>query len=136
MIVDTSALLAFLDRLEPAHESVRTAIDASTGPFVVSEMVLAELDYLILSRYGVDAELSALESLADGSWTIESLTVDELPTATALVSRYRDLKIGLTDATNVVLAHRFRTATMLTLDHRHFGVLRQLSGQPFELLLR
>jgi predicted nucleic acid-binding protein len=136
VIVDTSALLAFLDRLEQAHHSVCAAVDASAGPFLVSEMVLAELDYLVLSRYGVEAEFKMLEALADGSWTIESLTADELPTAKTVVTRHRDLEIGLTDATNVVLAHRFRTPTIFTLDHRHFDVLRQMNGRPFEVLPR
>jgi predicted nucleic acid-binding protein len=50
------------------------------------------------------------------------------------MERYRDQAIGLTDASLVVLADRFRTRTLLTLDHRLFDVVRPLSGGRFRLL--
>lgn len=134
MIVDTSGLLAFLDRNEPDHGAAAAVIDASPGRFVVSQFVLAELDYLVLSRHGVKAEIAMLETLTDGAWQIESLTRDETGAAIQVVKRYHDLNIGLTDAANVVLAHRCRTPTILTLDHAHFDVLGQLNGAPFEVL--
>lgn len=34
--------------------------------------------------------------------------------------------IGIADAANVVLAHRYRTTWLLTLDQRHFRRLRPL----------
>jgi predicted nucleic acid-binding protein len=34
----------------------------------------------------------------------------------------------------VVLAQRYRTDRLLTLDHRHFRVLRTQAGKPFTLL--
>jgi len=51
-----------------------------------------------------------------------------------VVDRYRDQGVGLTDASIVVLADRHRTRSLLTLDHRHFGVLRPLDGGRFRLL--
>jgi predicted nucleic acid-binding protein len=77
-----------------------------------------------------------LRTITDGSWQVEPVALDELPRAIEVVTQYRGLDIGLTDAANVVLAHRFRTATILTLDHRHFDVVRQLNGQPFDVLPR
>jgi len=43
-------------------------------------------------------------------------------------------RIGVTDASLVVLADRFRTRRVLTLDRRHFRVLRPLAGGDFELI--
>ena len=51
-----------------------------------------------------------------------------------MIERYRDQAIGVADASIVVLADRYRTREVLTLDHRHFGVLRPLSGGRFKLL--
>lgn len=42
--------------------------------------------------------------------------------------------MGLADASLVVLAHRYGTDRLLTLDERHFRVLRTREGQPFRLL--
>ncbi len=47
---------------------------------------------------------------------------------------YRDQAIGVADASIVVLADRYRTKELLTLDHRHFGVLRPLTGGRFKLV--
>lgn len=47
---------------------------------------------------------------------------------------YEDQGIGLTDASLVVLAHRYRTDRLLTLDHRHFRILRTAAGGSFTLL--
>jgi predicted nucleic acid-binding protein len=52
VIVDTSGMLAFLDRKEPDHDAVSAVIDDAPGPFVVSELVLAELDYLVATSQG------------------------------------------------------------------------------------
>ena len=48
--------------------------------------------------------------------------------------RYQDQQIGVADASLVVLAGRYRTDRLLTLDHRHFRVIRTTSGKPFTVL--
>jgi len=50
------------------------------------------------------------------------------------VSRYRDLRIGLTDASIAVLAERYGTNRVLTLDERHFRALKLAGGKPFVVL--
>jgi len=47
-----------------------------------------------------------------------------------VISRNSDASnyIGVADASNVVLADRYRTTTVLTLDQRHFRRLRPLWG--------
>ena len=60
--------------------------------------------------------------------------MDDLIRARAVVERYQDLPLGLADASLVVLADRYETDTILTLDERHFRVVRSLKGHPFRLL--
>ena len=50
-----------------------------------------------------------------------------------LINRYRDQDIGLADASLVILAARYRTDRLLTLDHRHFRVIRTLNGRAFSI---
>lgn len=134
LIVDTSALLAYFDASEPDHAAVASDIEASTELLVVSPYVLAELDYLVATRHGVDAELATLEELASGAWELASFAADDLKRARAIVADYSDQDIGVTDASIVVLAERYRTRAIETLDHRHFGILRPLTGGRFTLL--
>ncbi len=134
MIVDTSALLAFFDRDEPDHEAVRRVIEAADEPLVVSPFVVAELDYLVATRHGVAAELAVLGELASGAWDLPPFGPDDLAEARTVVERYDDQAIGVADASNVVLAARYGTQTIVTLDRRHFGVLRSASGSRFAVL--
>lgn len=134
MIVDTSALLAFFDSSEPDHEAVSKALDETTELLVVSPYVVAELDYLVATRIGVDAELAILRELAGGAWELPAFGAPELEKAASIVKKYRDQDIGVADASNVVLADRYHTRTMLTLDRRHFDVLRPVGGGRFAVL--
>lgn len=134
MIVDTSALLAYFDRNEPEHAGCAGVIDTSAEDLIVSPYVVAELDYLVATRVGVDAELAALSELAGGAWELPTFGREDLDTARRLITRYQDQAIGVADASNVVLAARFHTRTIATLDHRHFDVLRPLSGGRFAIL--
>jgi predicted nucleic acid-binding protein len=134
VIVDTSALLAFFDRDEPDHDAVARVLEAATEPLVVSPYVVAELDYLVASRLGVSAELAVLQELAGGAWDLPSFGREDLAEASSVVERYADQAIGVADASNVILAARYRTRRLVTLDRRHFDVVRPVGGGRFTLL--
>lgn len=134
MIIDTSALLAYFDTDEPDHRAVAAVLDNTDQPLVVSPYVVAELDYLVASRLGVAAELAILAELAGGAWELPAIDGESLKDAHAVIERYADQRIGVADTSNVVLAERYRTQTIVTLDHRHFDVLRPLAGGRFTVL--
>lgn len=134
IIADTSALLALFNGSEPAHAAVREVVDAEAEPLVVSPYVVAELDYLVATRLGVDAELAVLAELSGGAYHLAEMGPADLEAAAAVVGRYRDQELGVADASLVVLAERHRIRSLLTLDHRHFSVVRPASGGRFKLL--
>lgn len=135
MIVDTCALPAFFNTREPDHEAVSAAIDDhDDGLLVVSPYVVAELDHLVATRIGADAEIAALNELSSGAWELADLGPPDLKSATAVMAKYRDQRIGVADASSVVLADRYRTRQILTLDRRHFDVLRPIGGGRFSIL--
>ena len=134
IIADTSGLLALFNRTEPDHESVRQLVVRLPEPLVVSPYVVAELDYLVATRVGIEAELMVLGELAGGAYVLPGLESSELTACAQVIARYRDQSVGVADASLVVLADRFSTVEILTLDHRHFNVLRPLSGGRFTLL--
>lgn len=133
LIVDTSALLAFFDSSEPDHDAVAGLLEAEPGPFIVSPFVVAELDYLVATRYGVPAELEVLDALASGAWELPAVDAKDLSRIHALISDYRDQNIGVADASNLLLAERYGTGKILTLDRRRFEVLRPLGGGHFTI---
>lgn len=134
IIADTSGLLALFNRREPAHEAVRSVVEAAPEPLVISPFVVAELDYLVATHLGADSELAVLAELAGGAYHLAAMDMADLQSATEVVRAYRDQAIGIADASLVVLAERHHTRSVLTLDHRHFDVLRPLAGGSFAVV--
>lgn len=134
ILADTSGLLALFNDREPRHGDVVEALGAAGDNLAVSPYVVAELGYLIATRIGVTAELAVLRALAGPGYELAAIDADLLLVAVEVVARYEDQDIGVADASIVALAARYRTDRVLTLDHRHFDVLRTAQGRPFTLL--
>ena len=134
IVLDTSGLLAALDADQRRHERARAVLQSDPGPLLLSPFVLAELDYLLLTKVGVQAEVAFLRELAGGAYDLVSFGTADVPDAVALIERYRDLQIGLADASVAVIAAKSRTTRLLTLDERHFRCMRPLWGEAFTLL--
>ncbi len=134
ILLDTSGLLAALVADQRWHQQAREALERSGPPFVLSPFVLAELDYLLTRESGTAAELALLGEVAAGAYDLVPFLAEDISDATTVIERYRDLGIGLTDASIVTLAGRFRTESVLTLDERHFRALRSPRGKPFTIL--
>jgi uncharacterized protein len=134
IIADTSGLLALFNRAEPEHAEVRDLVAGFDAPMVVSPYVVAEIDYLVATRVGVAAELEVLDELGGGAYVLPDIGREDLARAVDVLKKYRDQEIGIADASIVLLAERYATRRLLTLDRRHFGVLRPIRGGRFTLL--
>ena len=134
ILLDTSGLLAAIDGSQRQHVAARRALEAASPPWVLSPYVLAELDYLLATRVGQAAERATLEEVARGVYRLEHMEADDIGEAGRVIGRYRDLEIGLADASLVVLANRFGVRDLLTLDERHFRAIRGPGGRAFRIL--
>lgn len=134
MLLDTSGFLAAQAPDQRQHLPCAAALAAATGPLVLSPFVLAELDYLVTKALGVGGEIRLLAEVARRTYSLEPFGHEDVGEALAVVEQYRDLPIGLADASLVVLSRRLRTLEILTLDERHFRVLRGAGDRPFRIL--
>lgn len=134
LLLDAGALYAQADRADLNHQATVDVLQAETGRLIVSALGLADADYLILIRLGVHVEIAFLEDLAGRTFHVECLTRAELRTAASIIRQYRDLALGLADASLVVLAQRFRTSRLATFDYRAFRTVVPLHGGRFQLL--
>lgn len=91
---------------------------------------------MLASRLSARGSLQAIDALTGGGYEIPTIDERDLLTARPILEKYADANIGLTDAINVVLADRYDTDCVLTLDERHFRAVRPLSGRhaAFRLL--
>ncbi len=134
ILMDTSGLLSALFSDQRAHRASADVLRRSDGPLLLSPFVLAEFDYLIAKLTDVATETRFLEEVARGAYRLESFGPRDIEQARKIIQRHRDLNIGLADASIVVLANRYKTDLLLTLDERHFRVLPGPQGKPFRLL--
>jgi predicted nucleic acid-binding protein len=134
IILDTSGLLAAIDGSQRHHQAAAAALRAAMPPRILSPFVLAELDYLLATRVGSDAQDALLEQVASGAYQLAPFDQSDVDGARTILGRYRDLELGIADASIVVLAERHGTNDLLTLDERHFRAVRGPGGRPFRLL--
>jgi predicted nucleic acid-binding protein len=132
LIVDTGPLVALLDATDPDHERCADLLQGAAEPRVVPVCVLVEVEYLLrpwpdaFSALVADFEAGALELLdLPGRW---------LSRATELLRRYRDLPLGLVDATVIAATEMLQETKVATLDHRHFSVVRPAHTEALTLL--
>ena len=134
IVADASGLLAAFGRDQRDYARARAAFESDPGPIVLSPYVLAELDYHLLKRHGIDAELHLLADVAAGVFELATFSSNDVARAVSVITKYGDLRIGIADASLVVLAERYGTTRILTLDERHFRVIRPLHADAFTLL--
>ena len=137
LIVDTSAIVASLDEAYDEHHAVAAILTSETGLLIVSPLVIAEADYMLYTRFGAAAARRFAADVAAEAYDLAEWTASDHAVALEVLDRNSDDSnyIGVTDAANVVLADRYRTTRLLTLDQRHFRRLRPLWGADYFTLL-
>ncbi|MBF6211541.1 PIN domain-containing protein [Nocardia puris] len=141
-MADTSAIIAAYDRAADLHDRARDLLATSVA--VVSPMVLDEIDHLLIARFGKDRRIAdlvlddLLTSAEEGAVLIPAVDRDDVRVAQKVIGQYRGLRLDLADAVNVVLAERYLTNDILTLDEKDFRALRPLTPahNAFRLLLQ
>lgn len=134
LVVDAGALFAQADVDDPGHVAVRDVLLREREDIVTTELALAEADYLILDRLGPDAEAAFLADLIEGTFAVECLDRAGMRQASDLLAQHRDLRLGLADASLVVLAARLDTRRILSFDHRAFRTIQPLQGGAFTIM--
>jgi uncharacterized protein len=134
ILVDTSGLLSALDASQRFHSDCAAVLGESSPPFLLSPFVLAELDYLLMRHVGRAAQTALLGEVARGAYQLEPFSRSDVNRANQVIERYRDLDIGLADASVVVVAERYGVTEVLSLDQRHFRALRVGQRKRFKVL--
>jgi predicted nucleic acid-binding protein len=102
-------------------------------------MVLTEVDHLAKARFGSAARISIIEFIIDklrqSRFQIPETGLETLTSARVVQQQYHGLDLDLADAVNVVLAGRYRTDTVLTLDRPDFRAISPLTPHKWFRLL-
>lgn len=133
IVADTSALFAVFSIRDPDHERCADLFE-STGGFVYSPLVFAELDHLLRNRVHYPVAKQAYEALMDrvegpsATDYIGQLSVDDYLAVRELRDKYDDMELDLADCFAVALARDWDTNQVFTLDETDFRRLSPLPG--------
>lgn len=133
IVLDTGGLYALLDSSDNYHEASHRALDGYDGPLLLSPLILAETDYLVSQRLGRRAESAFLAEVTERVYRLVGFDDEDLESAVDLVNTCADMNIGIADGSVAVVAGRYRTVDLLSVD-QHFRALRPLWGSAFRLL--
>ncbi len=134
LIVDAGPLYAAAARKDKHHERAVELLSTSRRPLLVPALVVTEVSYLLADRIGAHAELAFARALAAGELVLEPVIDSDWARITELMEQYRDLPLGMVDASVIALAERRGVEVIATLDRRHFSVVRPGHVEAFRLV--
>lgn len=134
IIIDTGPIVAASSAKDPDCERSLGALGSLREPPAISPFVVTEVCYFLATRATAADESAFLRSLAAGTFRLIDLLAEDIERSADLVDQYADLPLGAADASVIALAERLNITTVLTLDERHFRVVRPRHIECFELL--
>ncbi len=135
-IADSSYVIALLNRRERDHGAVaRTAQTLRLAPWLVTP-ALTEICFVLHARAGPAAVGAFLNTLQGPRAALQLLDPEAADYARTvhLLGQYTDSGLDFVDALIVSVAERLKIDTVLTLDRRHFGVVRPVHCAGLTLL--
>ncbi|MBC7225913.1 MAG: PIN domain-containing protein [Thermoflexales bacterium] len=133
-LADTGFLFALADSSDRHHARALAVAQTFQAPLVLPCPVLPEICYLLDSRLGRRAMRQFLRELIRNAIPVEPLQPRDLPRVLELLERYEDIGLDFTDAAIVAIAERLKITTILTLDYRHFNIIRPAHCDRFQIL--
>jgi predicted nucleic acid-binding protein len=123
-----------MDRDDAWHSRVRAWWARSRDDVLVPVVVLPEVAYLLGRRIGADAEVAFARAISDGEFVLEGLAAEDVERAAELMGIYIDTPLGFVDACVVAAAERLDIVNVLTVDRKHFSLVRPRHVPSLRLL--
>ena len=133
VLIDTGPLIALYNQRDPQHEACREQMDSIPfGKAYTCWPVITQAAYMLRKHRKHRDDL--LGAIVAGDLVIQRLRELDMAPVQEVFSKYHDQEIDLADACLLHLADREDIDSILTLDRRHFSVLRRLDGSVLHLL--
>ena len=134
-LLDTGALVAYLDASDPAHDRVVDALGDFSGRLHTTSAVVTEAMHLV-AEHSSGPELLVDLLTSTQTQIAEMMRPAHLRAAVALMTKYADTPMDFADATLVLIAEELAVIDILTLDRRGFSTYRTPGGKAFRLILK
>ncbi|WP_413175922.1 type II toxin-antitoxin system VapC family toxin [Anabaena azotica] len=132
IIIDTSPLVALLDKSDSYHQWVTEKVKTLPPPFLTCDAVITESCFLLERAYnGQNILFSLLES---GHLQLDFDLKNELSQIKGLMNRYQSVPMSLADACLVRMCELYDSNEIFTLDS-DFLIYRKHKNQPISVII-
>jgi uncharacterized protein len=132
ILLDTSVIVALLDRNDAGHKRCAEAIERVDRPLITCEAVVTESCHLLNHISGAPEEV--LRNLEHGIFKISFELSASVGAIGTLMRKYADTPIDFADACLIHMAEELNTGDILTLDS-DFLHYRWRKTKPFNPLI-
>ena len=132
ILLDSSAIVALLDRRDHAHSACMQVMREIRQPLFTCEAVISESWFLLRAIRGAGEDVVA--NVARGNFELRFELKKSVIAVLALMHKYRDVPMSLADACLVQMADELDTGDILTLDS-DFQHYRWRKNKRFNLLI-
>ena len=126
-VLDSGPLVALWRPREKHQKWAEGVFRRFTGPFYVTELILAEVAHLT----GRDREIVA--AFKAGRFILGADIVEDLSCIERCCAKYS--QCDLADASIIAASERFPRLQVITVDRKHFGMYRRSDGSALPLTM-
>jgi len=134
ILVDSSFLIALYDRAADEREAVNEIARLYSGQFLVPQVVLTEVVYILKRETGVQGAIYFLDSFTRSKPDLQDVIVEDLIRVQEIMQQYADAKLDFVDCCIMALSERLNITQVCTLDQRDFSMFRPRHRDYLEIL--
>jgi hypothetical protein len=134
VLIDSSFLYALYNQTDLNHPVAQKFAKSSSYAYVVPEVALTEVTYLLMRTGGVAAVSRFLASVVKGRIPLESVTYTDIERANSVMTTYVDAKFDFVDCCIMALSERLNIRQICTFDRRDFTMFKPNHCDYLELL--
>lgn len=133
VLVDSSFLYALYDQSDQHHARVLLYTQLNSPRFLVPDVVLTEVTYLMKRAGGVQAIAKFLETMQRVQLPLEPITYPDLERASEIMLIYQSASFDFVDSCIMAMSERFGITQVATLDERDFRIFQPKHTDYLEL---
>ncbi len=134
ILVDSSFLVAFYDRDSNRNQEVSQVARTFREQFLIPQVVLTEVVYLLKRDYGGRSAARFLGEFARTQPDLQDITIVDLKRAAEIMEQYANADFDFVDCCIMALAERLDITEICTLDQRDFSIFRPTHADYLEIL--
>ncbi len=134
ILIDSSFLIALYDRDADEYEECREIAKLYRGQFLIPQVVLTEVIYLVKRNMGVPGAVSFLNEFNNSQPDLLEITLEDLTRVKEIMQQYESAKLDFVDCCIMALSERLNISQVCTLDQRDFSIFRPNHCDYLEVL--